>query len=406
MLGWVMTTNQIVRQDNKWATIKTSEFRRLRGVLNRHYPNFERPNLHVFEKNVNEQTIVNLLNELKHPAPKLNINTLGITVAYLRSHADSLCPLYYKGSNEVQRNIFLSAINEQHVNSGILSHYSGYVMDSYVACTIKIVKKDNDTLFVKAENEHAYMLPWVINKRDTTYDKSIGNFAATVLGEDTACNMKPILQGGTIYSDIYDYVFRKYCEEAFTRQDYEASYPVAFARLKQVFTVTRVSAASTVAFLTLHPKTFPPNIFISEALNLANADSVTKAIQFTKALKKILKRSNFIFKYAADLAHGLLTFEMPGDSLSFFPNARGAFPYLSRFNDGEVITFRYQSKANERENSCWFLLPNGRTVLYVSNGDNIMGIPKQKVTEYMYHGYALFDEDGKLMRIGRDGEPE
>ena len=408
MLGGSLTTNEVVRRKDKWIVLETEDARswiRNDDFFSKKHPAFSHKGTHVFEKELNEQTVKNLLVALKNPPVKFTPGITGITAAYLKENAGKLWN-QYNGLTAEEKEIFLKAINQARVDSVIKIVLPSDPTDVYADCSVKIIKNNHDTISVDATNLHAYMLPWVINKYDTTYNKSISSFVMSALGADTTCNLKRQLLGGTLYGDIYDMIYRDYCEELFADMDYEAKYPVAFDMLKKTYRVSDVRDGSGFVFIRLQPKALPSNIFISDALCLDNPDSVNHAMALKDIFAAVLKHSNFVFNYAADTLKGKLIFEAPGDSISLFRNEQHGLPYLSRFNDSQVITFSYQSKTNENDYSTWYLLPNGRLLLDY-HGYSVLGIPTATLDSYSYwRSFVLFDEKGNLIKLNSSGEAE
>ena len=403
MGGSCSSVNEVIKQGEKWAIFNTEEIRAFDILLSQKHPNFSRTGMHVLQGVLDAQAVRNLITVLWQPLVHFTPAVLGITPGYLQTNAGKLSRMY-NGLNAAQKAFFLKVITQPHVDGAIRRHFSSYGTDVFTECTIKIVKKNHDTVFMTASYQHAFMLPWVINKRDTTYNKAISRFAVAALRQDTVCNLKALLQGGDIYNDIYDDLYRRYCEDLFTRQNNEARYAQAFALLKSVYNIVSIRDGGDFAFLTMQPKTLPANIFIDDALHLGNRDSVMHAINLKNAIAAILKRPNFIFKYAANPLHGTLTFEAPGDSVSLFRNQQGDFPYLGQFSDSQVITFRYRSKTNPNEYSAWYLLPNGLVVLSFYEGSSVFGISKETLGNYAYRGtFNLFDEKGKPVKINSAG---
>ena len=406
MSGSCTSVNEITKQDSKWAVFHTEETRAFDAFLSRRHPNFSRKGIHVFQKYLDEQTVINFIAAAQLRPIRYKAAVTGITADYLKANADKVW-LSFSGLPASQKKEFLNSIRQPRVDSALNICFSNTPTDVYVDCVISIIKKNTkDTVSFEASYEYPFLLPWVINKRDTTYNMQISQFAVAVLGQDSACNLKPLLAGERVYSDIYDFIFRNYCEKAFTQQDYELQYPQAFALLRNTYHIIDVRSGSDFAFLKLQPKTLPANIYLNDALHVGNADSVAHAIHLKDVLAAILKHSNFVFKYAAEHpSSGYLTFIAPGDSTTLFPNQQGDFPYLQRFNASRVITFYYNSKTNDRDYSLWYLLPNGQLVLSYYEGDSVLDIPKQKLNDYSYHWrFDLFDEQGNLININSNGE--
>jgi len=340
MGGSCTSINEITKQDSKWAVFHTEETRALDAFLSRRHPNFSRKGIHVFQKYLDEQAVINFIAAAQLRPIRYKAAVTGITADYLKANADKLWPSFH-GLRASQKEEFLNSIRQPRVDSTLNIFFSNTPTDVYVDCVISIIKKNTkDTVSFEASYEYPFLLPWVINKRDTTYNIQISRFAAAALGQDSACNLKPLIAGEIVYSDIYDFIYRNYCEKAFTQQDYELQYPQAFAVLRNTYHIVDVRSGGNFAFLKLQPKTLPANIYLDDALHVGNADSVAHAIHLKDILAAILKHRNFVFKYAAEhpLA-GSLTFIAPGDSSTLFPNQQGDFPYLQRFNASQVITF-------------------------------------------------------------------
>ena len=90
MLGGSLTTNEVVRRKDKWIVLETEDARswiRNDDFFSKKHPAFSHKGTHVFEKELNEQTVKNLLVALKNPPVKFTPGITGITAAYLKENA-------------------------------------------------------------------------------------------------------------------------------------------------------------------------------------------------------------------------------------------------------------------------------------------------------------------------------
>ncbi|TSJ38808.1 hypothetical protein FO440_20090 [Mucilaginibacter corticis] len=255
-----------------------------------------------FVKKIDEQTIVDFLKSIAVVEPKFSSAALNITPQTISHYADT-SKFADKAKNNLSAKqiqiVLTEELKPEHIKEAIDSLQHDWWTDDYPYYSIHIILKNNDTVKIETNRQPGYMLPWRINKIES-YDLNINKFFVAVMGSYKQSN-KNRLEGGYLLSQIWDYCYRTFADNAIIRDNWQKLDPVFYNKLKANFKIKDLRDYTTdngrqVEGI-LQPNVLPEKAVIKVWENFDSTRFLKKLILFTDSLKRYFKQSNFVFDY-------------------------------------------------------------------------------------------------------------
>jgi len=413
-------TYEVKKTDSGWVSIRTGYLRQPTNTRSKepHVVSLK----HIFINKIDQKAIDELLDAANHAGAVSPSRSLGITLEYLKYNADTI---FRKASTDAdllseqelsqldakELSELKAGITEDKVDRAIKEsiEFTSFAMDAGIDRDIDIVGNNKDTIKLNCSNFRNLMLPWVKNRRDTTYNIAISRFFADVTGSRFFKNNKSLIDED-FYLEIYSSVYRDYFMFDFNYEFFKKHYPRWYDKLTANYAISRIRVDRRPGNhhakmrVDLHPLNLPGNVVIEANLDLTNMLELDTLSVYKHIIDSLFNEKNFVFEHVAASPGCQLVFSYHGYGLVGYQSKQKKYPYLQKYPWNTIIDFYVVEQAKQFQMSSWYFLPDSSMLLKFFRGGSSIDFIRQNhlITIPNTDSYndvcVVFDSKGEMIQ--------